>query len=154
MKIGILGSGDVGRALGRGFVELGYEAMIGSGHPDKAELKAWLADNPKNAYVGSFGEATKFGELVVFAVHWEGGAAENVIRQAGRENFAGKVVIDVTNPLHFAEGGAPSLILGHTDSGGEAVQRWLPNAHVVKAWNTVGNAYMYKPNFEEGVKDR
>jgi predicted dinucleotide-binding enzyme len=74
-------------------------------------------------------------------------ATKNVIDQAGSANFKGKVVIDATNPLDFSKGMPPSLTHGHTDSGGEQVQRWLPDARVVKAFNIVGNAHMVNPQF-------
>jgi predicted dinucleotide-binding enzyme len=72
---------------------------------------------------------------------------------AGPENLAGKVVIDVTNPLSFQEGAPPELAVGHTDSGGEQVARWLPGARVVKAFNIVGNPYMVDPDLPGGPPD-
>jgi predicted dinucleotide-binding enzyme len=70
------------------------------------------------------------------------------------ENFGGKVVLDATNPLHFdAEGQLPVLDIGHTDSAGESVQRWLPEARVVKAFNIVGNPHMVNPDFPDGKPD-
>jgi len=61
--------------------------------------------------------------------------------------------MDATNPLVFTPGAPPSLALGHTDSGGEQVQRWLPAARVVKVYNTVGHAHMVNPNFPGGPPD-
>lgn len=88
------------------------------------------------------------GDVIVIATLW--GGTENAIRLADTRNFAGKVVIDTTNPLVFSPGAPPALALGHTDSGGEQVQRWLPEARVVKAFNTVGNAHMVNPQFPGG----
>ena len=82
-----------------------------------------------------------------------GVATEEVIRIADPENFRGKVVIDATNPLDFSPGRPPRLAIGHQDSLGERVQRWLPNARVVKAFNTVGNALFFKPKFSDGPPD-
>ncbi|HEY6224599.1 MAG TPA: hypothetical protein VIW26_12505 [Gemmatimonadales bacterium] len=82
---------------------------------------------------------------------WSG--TENVIRLAGPDNFAGKVVIDTTNPLDSSHGPPPRLAVGFDDSAGEQVQRWLPQARVVKAFNIVGNAFMVQPQFPGGPPD-
>jgi 8-hydroxy-5-deazaflavin:NADPH oxidoreductase len=84
----------------------------------------------------------------VLATSWDGTA--DVIKMADPKNFAGKVVIDVTNPLEFSEGMPPRLAVGHTDSAGETVQRMLPNSKVVKAFNIVENSHMVHPNFHGG----
>src|SRR5437867_983782 len=151
MKIGILGTGDVGTALGKGFASLGNEVKMGSRDPAGEKLKAWIAVAGSRASGGTFAETAAFGEVVVLATLWTG--TENVIRLAGPQNLSGKIVIDATNPLLFREGGPPSLALGHTDSGGEQVQRWLPQARVVKAFNIVGHAHMVNPNFPGGPPD-
>lgn len=79
-----------------------------------------------------------------------GVATEEALKMAGPENFTGKIVIDTTNPLDFSGGFPPKLTIGHTDSLGEVVQRTLPDAHVVKCFNTVGNALMVRPEIEGG----
>jgi len=145
MKIGILGTGDVGKRLGTGFISIGHEVKIGSRDPESEKVKSWIAANGKKASGGTFAEAAQFGEVVVLATLWSG--TENALKLAGAENFKGKTVIDATNPLVFHESGPPSLALGHTDSGGEQVQRWLPGANVVKAFNIVGNAQFVHPQF-------
>lgn len=137
MKIGILGTGDVGKTLSKGFVELGHEVKIGSRKASDSAV--------------TFAEAAKFGDIVVLAVLWSG--AENVVRLAGQENLAGKVVIDATNPLIFPPNAPPELAIGHKDSAGQQVQRWLPSARVVKAFNIVGHAHMFKPQFPGGPPD-
>src|SRR5207302_5011243 len=93
----------------------------------------------------------RFGDLVVVATAWSG--TENALQLAGADSFAGKVVIDATNPIDASHGMPPRLALGHTDSGGEQVQRWLPRARVVKAFNSVGNPHMFKPEFPGGPPD-
>ena len=151
MKIGILGTGDVGRVLGNGFIALGHEVKMGSRDAQNERALAWASTSGINASTGTFADAAQFGDVVVLALLWAG--AENAIKLAGPENFAGKVVIDAINPLVFEPGKGPALEIGHTDSAGEQVQRWLPSARVVKAFNIVGNAHMFKPDFPCGPPD-
>ncbi len=147
-KAGILGSGMVGQALADGFLKLGYEVKIGTRSPGK--LAVWVKKS-KNASAGSYEEAAKFGEILVLCC--KGEAAEDVIGMAGAENFGGKVLIDVTNPLLFEEGKLPSMFIGYPDSLGAMVQNLLPNAKVAKAFNTVPAAYMCNAKLQEGVPD-
>ncbi len=151
MKIGILGSGEVGQSLGLGFAKAGHEVKIGSRDPTSEKLRAWAKEAGPKASSGTNAEAAAFGEAIVLATPWSG--TENAIRLADAKRFAGKVVIDVTNPLVFHGNGPATLALGHTDSGGEQVQRWLPKAKVVKAFNMVGHAHMVSPTFEGGPPD-
>jgi predicted dinucleotide-binding enzyme len=83
----------------------------------------------------------------------KGAANADALRAAGLETLAGKVLIDTTNPLDEGAGFPPKLLVGHTDSGGEQVQRLAAKAHVVKAWNTVGNALMFRPELPGGPPD-
>jgi hypothetical protein len=149
----------VGQALGAGFVALGHDVMMGSRDPKTEKVAAWVARaNAQKgvaaggrASAGLFAEAAAHAEAAVLATLWAG--TESAIRLAWPKNLAGKVVIDATNPLDFSQGMPPRLALGLTDSGGEQVQRWLPDALVVKAFNTVGNAHMVKPKFPGGPPD-
>jgi hypothetical protein len=150
MKIGILGSGDVGQALGLGFVGLGHEVKMGTRDPKKARIAKWVKTAGPKASAGTFAEAAAFGKVLVLATAWEG--TENAIRLAGPENTAGKVVIDVTNPFVY-EGGTFELALGFTDSAGESIQRRLPEARVVKAFNIVGYNNMVNPKYRCGPPD-
>jgi 8-hydroxy-5-deazaflavin:NADPH oxidoreductase len=149
MKIGVLGTGVVGKALSRGFASRGHEVKIGSRDAEKAQSLA--EEIGGDVWGTSFAEAASFAELAVLATSWDG--TESALAAAGQDNLAGKVVIDATNPLAFAEGGPPGLALGHTDSGGEQVQRWLPESRVVKAFNIVGNAHMVDPELPGGPPD-
>ncbi|MCA1814543.1 MAG: NAD(P)-binding domain-containing protein [Halobacteriales archaeon] len=137
MRVGILGSGDVGKALGKGFASKGHDVMLGTRDP--AKLAEFRKEVPK-AKVGSFADAAKHGEVVCLAVM--GAVAEQVVDQAGH-NFDGKLLIDVTNPLDFSKGMPPGSLYGLNDSVAERVQKKLPKAKVVKAFNTVGNAQMF-----------
>ena len=148
MKVGIIGSGAVGKALGHGFVTLGHEVKIGSRDPGK--LKDWVGTAGKNASAGTFDEVARFGEWIVLATLWTG--TKSAIQLAGPNQFTGKILIDTTNPLDFSTM-PPALAVGGNDSAGEQVQRWLPDARVVKAFNIAGNAHMFRPQFPGGPPD-
>lgn len=145
-RVGVLGSGDVGKRLAAGFASRGHDVLIGSRDPGK--LRGWLATEGAGITAGTFAEAAAHGELLVLAVR--GTAVESAIALAGADNLAGKVVIDTTNPYDFSQGFPPGLAWGHTDSGGERVQRAAPRARVVKCFNVIGNPYFVDPKFETG----
>jgi predicted dinucleotide-binding enzyme len=145
MRIGIMGSGPVGRALGRGLAAKGHDVAISSRNPDDLELKGWAADT--GGRVTSVAETASHGELLFLATKWEGTQAA---LEAAGDALDSKVLVDVTNPLDFSTGFPPGLAVGHTDSGGESVQRWAPGAFVVKALNIIGNPDMVDPAFPDG----
>src|SRR6059036_2118273 len=116
MRIGILGTGDVGKALGKGFITLGHDVKMGGRDAASEKARAWAKEMGPKASVGTFGDAAAFGEIAVLATL--GSANESALKAAGPEKFRGKVVIDATNPLDFTSG-RPKLAVGHTDSGGE-----------------------------------
>jgi predicted dinucleotide-binding enzyme len=147
-RVGVLGSGEVGRRLAAGFASRGANVMIGTRDPDKAELRDWLSGDGAGVEAGTFAETAAHGELLALAVL--GNVAEQVIADAGPANFSGKVVIDAMNPLDFSDGFPPKLSICGADSLGERVQRSLPAARVVKAFNTIGNQYFVEPSFSEG----
>jgi hypothetical protein len=151
MKVGVLGTGDVGQALGKAFLALGHEVRMGAREANNEKAKAWVAANGAKASQGTFAAAARFGELIVLATL--GAANESVLRTADPDDFRGKILIETTNPLDFTHGMPPRLSVGHTDSAGEQVQRLLPGARVVKAFNTVGNAHMFRPSFPGGPPD-
>jgi 8-hydroxy-5-deazaflavin:NADPH oxidoreductase len=147
-RVGVLGSGEVGRRLAEGFHSRGHDVMIGSRDPAKPDLRDWLSGAGAGIQAGSFAQTATHGELLVLAVL--GDAAEDAIADAGAGNFAGKVVIDAMNPLDFSGGFPPKLSICGDDSLGERVQRALPDARVVKAFNTIGNPYFVDPSFPDG----
>ena len=151
MRVGILGTGDVGKALGRGFVTIGHQVRLGSRGAANDKAIAWAKELGPSASTGTFADAASFGEVIVLATL--GVANESALRGAGLDTFRGKVVIDATNPLDFSAGMPPKLAVSGNDSAGERVQRLLPDAHVVKAFNIVGNAFMFRPSFPGGPPD-
>jgi predicted dinucleotide-binding enzyme len=151
MKIGVLGTGDVGRALGKGFITLGHEVKMGARSATNEKALAWAEEMGPKASAGTFADAAAYGDVVVLATL--GMANESVLTSVGPESFRGKLVIDTTNPLDFSGGMPPKLAIRGDDSGGEQVQRLLPGARVVKAFNTVGNPFMFRPDFPGGPPD-
>ncbi len=147
-RIGVLGTGEVGRRLAAAFRSRGHDVMIGSRDPRKPELREWLSGDGAGIDAGTFAQASAHGQLLVLALL--GNAAEEAIAAAGPDNFSGKVVIDAMNPLDFSGGFPPRLSITGEDSLGERVQRALPDAKVVKAFNIIGNPYFVDPGFSEG----
>jgi predicted dinucleotide-binding enzyme len=145
MKVGIIGAGQVGKALAEGFAAHGNEVMISSRSPD--QLEEWT-QGVKGAEAGSYAETAQFAELACLCTPWDG--SEQALGQAGADNLAGKVVIDVTNPLVFEGDGPPKLGVGFDDSAGEQVQRLLPDSKVVKCFNIVGSPFMADPDLPGG----
>ena len=151
MNIGILGTGAVGRPLGTGFAEAGYDVMMRARNAKNAKARAWVAATGRRASAGTFVQAAEFGDLLVLATAWTG--TENAIKLARSDVIGHKIVMDVTNPIIFKGDAPPEFALGHRDSGGQRVQRLLPKARVVKVFNTVGTAHMVKPDFPGGPPD-
>jgi 8-hydroxy-5-deazaflavin:NADPH oxidoreductase len=148
-KVGIIGSAVVGQVLGKAFLAEGYEVMLGSRDPQKEEVVKWKEQNV-NGQIGTFEETAKFGDIIVLATG--GSVTENAINMAGTTNFNGKVVIDATNPIAAepAVNGVIKFFTSLDDSLMERIQKLIPQGRVVKAFNSVGNALMYKPNFPGG----
>ncbi|MBS1583542.1 MAG: NAD(P)-binding domain-containing protein [Bacteroidetes bacterium] len=146
-KIGILGSGMVGQVLASGFLQHGHEVMIGTRTP--AKLAEWQDKNP-DGKVGDHRTTAAFGDIVVLAT--KGTAAETVLRLCESKDLAGKVVIDTTNPIADAppENGVLKYFTSLDESLMERLQRVAPAARFVKAFNSVGNAFMVDPVFKEG----
>jgi len=145
MKVGILGSGEVGKTLAAGFIRHGYEVMAGSREPGK--LSGWKTELGNKLQTGTFAEASRFGEVVVLAV--KGNIAKEALKLAGAENLAGKTVLDATNPLADAPpvNGVLSFFTSLDRSLMEDLQAYIPQAHFVKAFSCVGNPFMVNPPF-------
>jgi predicted dinucleotide-binding enzyme len=154
MKTGILGSGTVGRTLAAGCVRQGHQVMIGTRDP--AALLARTVDSPRGGKsfaqwhgenpqvsLGTFAEAAAHGEILVNATAGSGSLA--ALKLAGESNMAGKLMLDVSNPLDFSRGFPPSLTVVNTDSLGEQIQKAFPRTKVVKTLNTVTAALMVDP---------
>lgn len=136
-KIGILGTGAVGSTIGSKLIELGYAVKMGSRSATNEKAVKWASENGGNASVGTFSDAAAFGEIIFNCT--KGEITLDVFKLAGVENFKGKVVVDISNPLDFSKGMPPSLMpqMTNTNSLGEEIQKLIPEAHVVKTLNTV-----------------
>jgi 8-hydroxy-5-deazaflavin:NADPH oxidoreductase len=161
MKISIIGTGTVGQTLASKLSELGYDVTMGTrnvsekmagttkdsyGNPPFSE---WSKLNTK-VKLASFAEAAAFGEIVICATH--GGSAIDALTIAGAKNLAGKILIDISNPLDFSKGMPPSLLTGlnNTNSLGEEIQKTFPGAMVVKTLNTMWCGLMVNPGMIGG----
>lgn len=149
MKIGIIGSGAVGQVLASAFLKENNDVMLGTRNVSKDEVVKWKEENPAGK-TGVFSEVAAFGDVLVLAV--AGAGAEEALGQAGAENLKGKVVIDATNPIAKEPpvGGVLKFFTSLDDSLMERLQKSFPEARFVKAFNSVGNTQMYKPQYREG----
>ncbi len=147
MKIGIIGSGEVAKTLGAGFLKHGHEVVLGTREP--AKLADWTRQNPKGRAASS-AEAAKFAELAVLAV--KGNVAAQAVRTAGEAALAGKIVIDACNPIADAppDHGVLKFFTTLDDSLMERLQREFAGIRFVKAFNSVGSGCMINPQFAGG----
>ncbi len=153
MKIGVLGTGMVGQTIAAKLAELGHDVFVGTRDPAstlarkapadaQAPFKPWRDAHPKIGF-GRLAEAAAHGELVVNAT--SGTGSLEALKAAGEKNLAGKILLDIANPLDFSRGMPPSLTVCNTDSLGEQIQRAFPKAKVVKALNTMAAPLMVAP---------
>ncbi len=154
MKIAVLGTGMVGQALAGRLAELGHEVSVGTRdvtatmartEPDgmgNPPYPSWAQSHPQ-VRLATFADAAAGAELVVNATN--GAASIAVLTAAGREHLAGKVLLDIANPLDFSAGFPPTLFVKDTDSLGEQIQREFPQLRVVKALNTMNAHLMVNP---------
>ena len=151
MRIGVFGTGVVGQAIGAKLVALGHEVRMGSRSADNEGAATWAEEAGPQASHGTFADAAGFGELLFNCT--AGLASLDVLRAAGAENLAGKVVVDVSNALDFSQGTPPTVGLGNADSVGERLQREFPEARVVKTLNTVNCEVMVDPSLVPSEHD-
>lgn len=143
MKIGMLGTGVVGETLATKMVQLGHEVKMGSRTAGNEKAAAWAKKNGNKASAGTFAEAAAFGEMVFNCTR--GTSSLDALKAAGERNLAGKVLVDVANPLDFSTGEL-RLTVSNTDSLGEQIQREFPKARVVKALNTLNIELQVNPS--------
>jgi predicted dinucleotide-binding enzyme len=134
MKIAVLGTGMVGNTIGSKLIALGHEVRMGSRSAGNEKALAWTKASGPRASEGTFADAAAFGELAFNCTSGMGAVAAVESAKAG---LAGKILIDVSNPLDFSKGFPPTLFISNDDSLGESLQRALPDTKVVKALNTV-----------------
>ena len=151
MRIGVFGTGMVGRAIGARLVELGHDVMMGSRTPDNESATEWAAAAGETASHGTFADAAAHGELNFNCT--SGLVSVDALRAAGTENLAGKVLVDVSNALDFAQGRPPAVGVSNVDSIAERLQREFPEAHIVKSLNTVNCEVMVDPSKVPGEHD-
>ncbi len=151
MRIGILGTGTVGQTLGTRLVQEGHDVRLGARAATNEKAEKWAQAAGEHASHGTFADAASFGAVLFNCT--AGSAALAAVGAAGAGNMAGKILIDVSNPLDFSRGMPPTLTVCNTDSVGEQIQRSLPAVKVVKALNTVNASVMVDPGALPGTHD-
>lgn len=151
MKIGVLGTGTVGRTIATKLVALGHGVTMGSRTADNEQAAEWVAEAGDRAAQGTFADAAAFGEIVFNCT--AGVASLEALGSVSTDDLAGKILVDVANPLDFSQGMPPTLAVSNTDSLAEQIQRALPDARVVKALNTVNAMVMVDPGRVPGEHD-
>jgi predicted dinucleotide-binding enzyme len=148
MRIAVLGTGMVGQTIAGKLAALGHEVTMGSRQAGNERAVAWARSAGAPAAEGSFADAASRSEVVVNAT--SGAASLEALAAAGAANLAGKVLVDVANPLDFSHGMPPTLTVANTDSLGEQIQAAFPDALVVKALNTMNCRVMVEPGLVPG----
>ena len=149
MRIGILGTGVVGKTLGTKLAKLGHDVRMGSRAAGGEKARVWVKETASKSSEGTFADAAAHAEMVFNCT--SGMASLEALKAAGALNLQGKVLVDVSNPLDFSKGMPPTFSVCNTDSIGEQIQRAFPTAKVVKSLNTVTVAVMVEPSLIPGV---
>ncbi|MDQ1702199.1 MAG: 8-hydroxy-5-deazaflavin:NADPH oxidoreductase [Frankiaceae bacterium] len=148
MRIAVLGTGPVGHALANRLIEVGHDVWMGSRDAGGETVTAWAAGRSERAHAATFADAAAAGELIVNAT---GGAVSlAVLASVAPNDLAGKVLLDISNPLDFSNGFPPGLSPAITDSSAEQIQRAHPQARVVKSLNTMNCDVMVDPSLVRG----
>lgn len=150
MKIGVLGTGIVGETIATALVKRKHLVRMGSRTADNEKAAAWVKKSNDYATCGDFNDAATFGDIIFLCLN--GAHALDAIANTDKENFSGKVVIDLTNPLDFSHGMPPRMLeeFGSSNSLAEEIQKALPDALVVKTLNTINCEVMVKPKLVNG----
>ena len=151
VRIGILGTGVVGQTIGGKLADLGHDVKLGSRTATNEKAAKWVAQHGSHASPGTFADAASFGEIVFNCT--SGMVSLEALHSAGAANLAGKVLVDVSNPLDFSHGMPPTLSVCNSDSIAEQIQRAFPDAKVVKTLNTTNAAVMVNPSVVPGDHD-
>lgn len=144
MKFAVLGTGVVGQTIGSKLVTLGHEVKMGGRESFNPKGQDWAGNAGHLASYGTFQQAARFGEIVVNAT--AGGVSLQALEAATADALAGKLLIDLANPLDFSKGMPPSLLVVNTDSLAEQIQRAYPQTKVVKTLNTLSCKLMVNPD--------
>lgn len=149
MQFGVLGTGMVGQTIASKLVSLGHTVMMGARNAGNEKALAWASAAGTLASQGSLADAARFGEILVNAT--AGAASLDALTAAGADNLAGKILIDIANPIDTASGMPPTLSVCNTDSLGEQIQRAFPASRVVKTLNTMSADVMVNPGLVPGA---
>jgi predicted dinucleotide-binding enzyme len=149
MRIGVLGTGIVGKTIAHKLAKLGHDVRMGSRAAGGEKAKAWVKEAGGKSTEGTFADAAMHGEIVFNCT--SGIGSLDALKAAGAKNLQGKTLVDVANPLDFSKGMPPTFTVCNTDSLGEQIQHAFPTANVVKTLNTVTAAVMVDPSIIPGV---
>jgi 8-hydroxy-5-deazaflavin:NADPH oxidoreductase len=148
MQIAVLGTGNVGDTIGSKLIEVGHTVKMGSRTTDNEKAKVFMAKHNGKASAGTFADAAAFGEIIFNCT--AGVGSIEALKMAGEKNLAGKIIVDIANPLDFSKGMPPSLAICNTHSLGEEIQNAFPETKVVKALNTMWCGLMVNPGMING----
>jgi predicted dinucleotide-binding enzyme len=144
MRVGVLGTGVVGQAIATRLVEVGHDVVMGSRDAANPKAVSWATGQTGPSRAGTFADAAAHAEEIVVNATG-GGVSVAALTAAGADRVAGKVVVDIANPLDFSQGFPPTLSIVNTDSLAEQIQRAFPASRVVKALNTMTARVMVHP---------
>ncbi len=147
MKIGLVGAGDVGRTLASLWAQAGHQVFLSSRHPE--QLSSVIGELGLAAQAGTVQQAAAFGDVIFLAINYS--TVDEAIQAIG--NAAdGKIVIDATNPLRYAEGGGTERVIGDNEIAGQVMANKLPNTRIVKAFTTMWTGYLQQHAHRDGEK--